>query len=125
MTRDSGSPSWYRIYNYLQFPVILAITFLMIRYSFGYSTHPGVHVFISTVLIDVVLIRMWKRWNWINLGSAFILNAFGLFAILFGTDALELKVAGWYVLCALLVVLTNMDPRRKKTGKRLETEDSR
>ena len=118
MPRKSDRRPWYPLYNHVQFPAILLITFLMIRYSFGYSTHPGVHVFLSTMLIDVLLLRMWRRWNWINLGSAVILNGFGAFVVLHGTDALELKVAGWYVLCALLVVLTNWEPQRRDGRRR-------
>ena len=84
----------------------------MIRYSFGYSTHPGVHVAISTALIDVLMLRMAKRWNIVNIATAVVLNFFALFVILFGGDLLELKVAGWYVLCALLITLTNINTGR-------------
>lgn len=112
MAHDSKSVVWYRLYNYGQFPVILFVTLAMIRYSFGYSTHPGVHVAISTALIDVLMLRMANRWNIVNIGCAVVLNFFALFVILFGTDLLELKVAGWYVLCSLLITLTNINIKR-------------
>lgn len=98
----------YSLYNYLQYPVILIITFLMIRYSFGYSTHPGVHVAIATCLIDVLTLRIVRRWNLFNIGSVMILNIFGAYIILRGGDPLELKVAGWYVLGGLLIAFTNI-----------------
>ncbi|QQE78717.1 helix-turn-helix transcriptional regulator [Alicyclobacillus sp. SO9] len=103
----------YTLYNYAQYPVILVITFLMIRYSTGYSTHPGVHVAMSTALIDVLTLRNLRRWNIFNLGSVLILNVFGAYIILRGGDPLELKVAGWYVLSGLLIALTNVMYRKK------------
>ena len=96
------------LYNYLQYPVVLVITFLMIRYSFGYSTHPGVHVAIATYLIDVLTLRIVRRWNLFNIGSVMILNLFGAYIILRGGGPLELKVAGWYVLGGLLIAFTNI-----------------
>lgn len=98
----------YGLYNYTQYPVILIITFLMIRYSSGYSTHPGVHVALATGVIDVLTLRIARRWNLINIGCVAVLNVFGAYIILHGSDPLELKVAGWYDLCALLLGLTNI-----------------
>jgi|GEM_PF-3269595 len=109
--RAAFSGVGYRLYNYLQYPFVLIVTFLMIRYSSGYSTHPGVHVAIATCLIDVLTLRIIKRWNLFNVGSAVILNVFGAYIILRGGDPLELKVAGWYVLGGLLIAFTNMSRR--------------
>ena len=116
----------YGLYNYVQYPVILIITFLMIRYSAGYSTHPGVHVAMATGVIDVLTLRIARRWNLINLGCVAILNVFGAYIILHGSDPLELKVAGWYDLCALLIGLTNIyrwrpepKPSRAKESSRM------
>lgn len=116
LVREGTRNAWYRLFNYLQFPVILAVTFLFIRYSYGYSTHPGAHVAVSTALIDAVLIRMWKRWNIMNIGSVVVLNVFAAGVILFGSDPLELKVSSWYVLCALFITLTNISctPTRRQ-----------
>lgn len=102
----------YTLYNYIQYPAILLVTFLMIRNSLGYSTHPGAHVAVATALIDVLTLRIARRWNLINIGCVLVLNAFGAFVILHGSDALELKVSGWYVLCALLIALTNVYPKK-------------
>ena len=100
---------WYRLFNYGQFPVILVVTFAMIRYSSGYSTHPGVQLAVSTGLIDVLMLRMSRRWNIVNIGAVVVLNFLALSVIRFGNDTMEQKVAEWYVFCALLITLTNIN----------------
>lgn len=102
------------IWSKFKLEIIAFIALICVVILRGYITHPGVHVAGALFILDVIVLRMFRRqfpiWrmSWLC-----VLNIIGFLEIAFCSDLIELGMVGVLGLLLIGILLFGYDERTR------------